>query len=55
LLKAERFEEAIKEFKSAVEIDPNYKEAIYNLGASYVQLGGQIKTTIRGPCIKAKS
>jgi tetratricopeptide (TPR) repeat protein len=43
LLKREQFEDAIKHFKGALEIDPNYESALYNLAASYVNWGVKLK------------
>lgn len=31
--------EAIELFKKAIELDPDYKEALNNLGITYVELG----------------
>jgi tetratricopeptide (TPR) repeat protein len=38
-LKQDKFPEAIEQFKAAVDIDPSYADAIYNLGASYLNWG----------------
>jgi len=39
LLKQEKFNDAVEQFRKAVEIDPDYSEAVYNLGASYLHWG----------------
>lgn len=36
---ADRLEDAVAEFKQAVQLRPDYAEAHYNLGVAYVQLG----------------
>jgi tetratricopeptide (TPR) repeat protein len=36
LLEAERYDEAIEQLAKAVELDPEYGSAQYNLGAAYV-------------------
>jgi tetratricopeptide (TPR) repeat protein len=43
LLKQDKFTEAIEQFKKAVEIDPNYGDAIYNLGVAYLNWGVSMK------------
>lgn len=43
LLKQDKFPEAIEQFKKAVEIDPKYGDAIYNLGVSYLNWGVSMK------------
>jgi tetratricopeptide (TPR) repeat protein len=43
LLKQDKFPEAIEQFKKAVEIDPAYGDAIYNLGVSYLNWGVSMK------------
>ncbi len=43
LLNQENFPEAIEQFKKAVEIDPAYNDAIYNLGVSYLNWGVAMK------------
>ncbi|MDR3665606.1 MAG: tetratricopeptide repeat protein [Ignavibacteriaceae bacterium] len=42
LLGAEKYEDAIKQFNKALEIDPNYQNAIYNIAVSYVKWGTEI-------------
>ncbi len=44
LLNQENFPEAIEQFKKAVEIDPAYGDAVYNLGVSYLNWGVVMKT-----------
>jgi tetratricopeptide (TPR) repeat protein len=39
LLNAERYGEAETQLKKAIEIDPDYENAIYNLGVTYVKWG----------------
>ena len=39
LLGAENYAEAETQFKKAIEIDPNYDNAIYNLGVTYLKWG----------------
>jgi len=39
LLGAEEYAEAEKQFVKAIEIDPNYENALYNLGVTYVKWG----------------
>ena len=42
LLGAEKFEESIVQFKKALDLDPNYQNAIYNIAVSYVKWGTEI-------------
>lgn len=42
LLGAENFEEAEEQFLKAIEIDPEYQNAIYNLAVTYVRWGTHI-------------
>jgi tetratricopeptide (TPR) repeat protein len=35
---AKRFDEAVDSYKKVIELDPTYKEALFNLGLAYVQL-----------------
>ena len=39
LLKVAKYQEAESELLKAIEIDPNYENAIYNLGVTYVSWG----------------
>ncbi len=39
LLKQDKYPEAIEQFQKAVQIDPNYADAIYNLGVAYLNWG----------------
>ncbi len=39
LLKQDKYSEAIEQFQKAVQIDPNYGDAVYNLGVSYLNWG----------------
>jgi len=43
LLKQEKFPESIEQFQEAVNIDPNYGDATYNLGVSYLNWGVSMK------------
>ncbi len=43
LLKQEQYPEAIAQFEKAVEIDPNYIDAVYNLGVSHLNWGVSLK------------
>lgn len=43
LLKQDRFEESTEQFKKALEIDPAYTDATYNLGVSYLNWGVSMK------------
>lgn len=38
-LKAEKYEDAVKQFSDALKIDPNYENALYNLVVAYVNWG----------------
>ena len=42
LLGAKKYQEAIDQFKAAESIDPDYENALYNLGVVYVQWGDAI-------------
>jgi tetratricopeptide (TPR) repeat protein len=42
LLGADRFAEAAEQFKKALEIDPKYENAIYNLAVTYVKWGAKL-------------
>ncbi len=37
-----RFDEAVKEFQEAIKIDPNFSDAIYDIGATYYNWGVDI-------------
>ncbi len=39
LLKENKFEESVNEFKTVLEIDPSFNSAVYNLAATYVNWG----------------
>ena len=43
LLKQDRFQESTEQFKKAIEIDPQYGDAIYNAGVSYLNWGVSMK------------
>jgi tetratricopeptide (TPR) repeat protein len=43
LLKQDKFQESIDQFTKAVEIDPNYTDATYNLGVAYLNWGVSMK------------
>ncbi len=43
LLEAKDYEEAVKYFNKALEIDPKYENAIYNIAASYINWGIQVR------------
>jgi tetratricopeptide (TPR) repeat protein len=42
LLGADQFENAVSQFKKALDIDPNYQNAIYNIAVTYVRWGTDI-------------
>ena len=42
LLGAEKFEESVNQFKKALDLDPNYQNAIYNIAVAYVKWGTDI-------------
>ena len=42
LLGDKKYSEALVQFKAAVKIDPNYENAIYNIGVVYVKWGDKI-------------
>lgn len=44
LLNSNEYPAAITQFKKAVELDPNYQNAIYNLGIAYVKWGTEINS-----------
>jgi|GEM_PF-286089 len=46
LLGASKYAEAIEQFEKAIEIDPNYQNAIYNLAISHVKWGVTISKEI---------
>ena len=46
LMSADKYEESIAQFKKAIELDPNFKNAIYNLAVSYVKWGADMKKAI---------
>ncbi len=43
LLKQESYPESIEQFNKAVEIDPNYIDAVYNLGVAHLNWGVNMK------------
>ena len=43
LLKQDDFEGSIAQFEKAVEIDPDYSDAVYNLGVAYLNWGVTLK------------
>jgi len=43
LLEAKEYEQAVKYFKKALEIDPKYENAIYNISACYINWGIQVR------------
>ena len=43
LLNAEKYQEAETQLLKAIEIDPHYENAIYNLGVTYVKWGTAMK------------
>jgi tetratricopeptide (TPR) repeat protein len=47
LLKDNKFEEAISEFKSVLEIDPAFSSATYNLAATFVNWGVAIQDSLK--------
>lgn len=42
-LKQKNYEEAVKYFKKALEIDPKYENAIYNIAACFINWGIQVR------------
>ncbi|MEW6509364.1 MAG: tetratricopeptide repeat protein [Bacteroidota bacterium] len=46
LLKKEKYAEAIEQFTKALEIDPGYADAKYNLGVAYLNWGVSMKAAI---------
>jgi tetratricopeptide (TPR) repeat protein len=42
LLGADKFEESVGQFKKALDLDPNYQNAIYNIAVAYVRWGTDI-------------
>jgi tetratricopeptide (TPR) repeat protein len=42
LLGADQFENAVSQFKKALDMDPNYQNAIYNIAVTYVRWGTDI-------------
>jgi tetratricopeptide (TPR) repeat protein len=42
-LKQDKFPEAVEQFKAALAVDPGYADAIYNLGAAYLNWGVVMK------------
>jgi tetratricopeptide (TPR) repeat protein len=46
LLKQDKFQESIGQFTKAVEIDPNYTDATYNLGVAYLNWGVSMKAEV---------
>ncbi len=47
LLKQEKYPESIEQFKKAVEIDPEYADAIYNCGVAYLNWGVALRDAAR--------
>jgi tetratricopeptide (TPR) repeat protein len=43
LLKQDKYADAVAQFEKAVEIDPNYTDAVYNLGVSHLNWGVSMK------------
>ncbi len=43
LLRQEEFAKAIEQFEAAIKIDPNYSDAVYNCGVSYLNWGVALK------------
>lgn len=46
LLKRDQYNEAIEQFNKALELDPNYADATYNIGVAYLNWGVSIKADI---------
>ncbi len=46
LMSADQFDTAIEQFKKALDLDPNYKNALYNMAVSYVKWGADMKKKI---------
>jgi tetratricopeptide (TPR) repeat protein len=42
LLGADKYEESIVQFKKALDLDPNYQNAIYNIAVAYVKWGTDV-------------
>jgi predicted Zn-dependent protease len=47
LLKDNKYEESINEFKAVLQIDPAFSSAIYNLAATYVNWGVAIQDRLK--------
>ena len=43
LLKQEKYPESIEQFTKAIELDPNYTDAVYNLGVAHLNWGVSLK------------
>lgn len=43
LLNAEKYDKAIEQLTKAIEIDPEYTNAVYNLGVAYVNKGTKVR------------
>jgi tetratricopeptide (TPR) repeat protein len=43
LLKQENYTDAVEQFAKAIEIDPNYTDAVYNLGVAHLNWGVSMK------------
>jgi len=46
LMGADKYDESITQFKKALDLDANYKNAIYNLAVSYVKWGADMKKAV---------
>jgi tetratricopeptide (TPR) repeat protein len=46
LMSSDKYDPAIEQFKKAIELDPNFKNAIYNLAVSYVKWGADMKKAV---------
>jgi len=43
ILEEDKYEEAVDLFQSAIELDPDYSDAYYNLGVAYVNWGVELR------------
>lgn len=55
LLEAKDYEKSVQYFKKALEIDPNYENAIYNLAAAYINWGVQVRDQEEASQVKERT
>lgn len=55
LLKALRFEEAAEQFEATLKIDDKFADALYNVGATYMQWGAKMKQAADEEVMKDKN